>query len=76
MIDVAVMFGANRSTAETELRDTLQFEIELAKVELTLRPIFATFAFNHKKLPFVNRSKRCRSTIRLQLGNCKQPIRI
>lgn len=32
MIDVAVIFGANRTTAESELHDALQFEIELAKV--------------------------------------------
>ena len=32
MVDVAVMFGANRSAAERELLDSLNFEIELAKV--------------------------------------------
>lgn len=32
MVDAAVIFGANRSNAETEFRDVLQFEIELAKV--------------------------------------------
>lgn len=35
MVDAAVIFGANRSNAERELHDTLQFETELAKV-LTL----------------------------------------
>lgn len=32
MVDTAVMFGANRTRAESELLDALQFEIELAKV--------------------------------------------
>lgn len=32
MVDVAVIFGANRSAAEHELLDSLNFEIELAKV--------------------------------------------
>lgn len=32
MIDVAVMFGANRTKAEREMFDALQFEIDLAKV--------------------------------------------
>lgn len=47
MIDVAVMFGANRTRAVSELHDALQFEIELAKVRsmylkrtLSIFPIF------------------------------------
>lgn len=32
MVDAAVMFGANRTAAEHELLDSLNFEIELAKV--------------------------------------------
>lgn len=32
MVDAAVIFNANRSIAKLELLDTLQFEIELAKV--------------------------------------------
>lgn len=32
MVDAAVMFGANRMAAEHELLDSLNFEIELAKV--------------------------------------------
>lgn len=32
MIDIAVIFGANRSRAEIEMTDVLKFEIELAKV--------------------------------------------
>lgn len=32
MIDAAVIFGANRSNAEREMLNALQFEMELAKV--------------------------------------------
>lgn len=32
MVDAAVIFGANRSVAERELMDSLNFETELAKV--------------------------------------------
>lgn len=32
MVDASVIFGANRSIAERELLDSLQFEIELAKI--------------------------------------------
>lgn len=32
MVDAAVIFGANRTSAEIEFLDVLQFEIELAKV--------------------------------------------
>lgn len=35
MVDAAVIFGANRSNAEIEFLDVLQFEMELAKVSLT-----------------------------------------
>lgn len=35
MVDSAVIFGANRSNAEIEFLDVLQFEIELAKILLT-----------------------------------------
>ncbi|XP_031638615.1 neprilysin-2-like [Contarinia nasturtii] len=34
MVDVAVIFGANKRNAEIELLDALQFEIELAKISL------------------------------------------
>lgn len=33
MVDAAVIFGANKSKAEFELLDSLQFEIDLAKVK-------------------------------------------
>lgn len=36
MIDTAVILGADRANAEFELLETLRFEIELAKVFLTL----------------------------------------
>lgn len=32
MVDAAIMFGANKSDAERELLESLNFEIELAKV--------------------------------------------
>lgn len=32
MVDAAVLFGANRTNAELELLDALNFETELAKV--------------------------------------------
>lgn len=32
MVDMAVIFGANRTNAEIEFLDVLQFEMELAKV--------------------------------------------
>ena len=52
MIDVAVMFGANRSRAEKELFDALQFEIELAKVliDTLFFLIFFQFRCNFPKL--------------------------
>lgn len=34
MVDTAVMFGANRTTAEQELLQSLQFEIDLSKVDI------------------------------------------
>lgn len=34
MVDAAVLFGANKTTAERDLRSALQFEMELAKVAL------------------------------------------
>lgn len=37
MLDVAVVLGANRTRAESELRPALEFEIELAKVQNILR---------------------------------------
>lgn len=38
MVEVAELFGANRSQAEQELKASLEFEIELAKVNSGLRP--------------------------------------
>lgn len=34
MVDIAVAFGANRQTATKELKESLDFEIELAKISL------------------------------------------
>ncbi|KAK4879925.1 hypothetical protein RN001_008071 [Aquatica leii] len=34
MVDVAVIFGANRGSAEKELKETLEFQMELAKITL------------------------------------------
>lgn len=34
MVETAVSFGAKRATAEKELKESLEFEIELAKVSI------------------------------------------
>lgn len=36
MVEVAVIFGANKTYAENELRESLKFEITLAKVRQLL----------------------------------------
>ena len=36
MVDFAVIFGAKRARAEKELRDSLEFEIQLANVSIKL----------------------------------------
>lgn len=40
MIDAAILFGANETMAEQQLYNTLQFEMELAKVRVWSRIIF------------------------------------
>jgi len=35
MVDIAVLFGADRQKATEELRESLDFEIELAKISMT-----------------------------------------
>lgn len=40
MIDAAILFGANKTMAEQQLYNTLQFEMELAKVRVLSRNIF------------------------------------
>lgn len=37
MVDIAVIFGANKTTAEEELEESLQFEIELAEISNLLK---------------------------------------
>lgn len=34
MVENAIIFGANRTSAETEMRDALEFEIKLANVSI------------------------------------------
>lgn len=34
MVDIAVIFGADREKAKTELRESLEFEMKLANVHL------------------------------------------
>lgn len=34
MVDIAVLFGANRITAEEDLKKSLEFEIKLANVSI------------------------------------------
>jgi len=36
MVDIAVLFGADRQSAAKELRESLDFEISLAKISMTL----------------------------------------
>lgn len=36
MVNISVALGANRSFAETELKDALLFEIEIAKVKFSI----------------------------------------
>lgn len=36
MVDIAVLFGAERSRAERELKESLGFEISLANVNITI----------------------------------------
>lgn len=49
MVDIAVIYGAERDRAERELLESLEFEIALANVSVHMRPpfyrtpIFATF---------------------------------
>lgn len=45
MVDMAVLFGADRSRAEKELKESVNFEMALANVR-----IFSQFSlqFNHK----------------------------
>lgn len=40
MVDIAVIYGADRSRAESELMDSLNFEIALANVNRNLFSIF------------------------------------
>lgn len=35
MVDIAVIYGANRNRAEKELMDSLKFEMKLANVSVT-----------------------------------------
>lgn len=39
MVDMAVIFGAEKSRAETELRESLNFEISLANVSASILDI-------------------------------------
>lgn len=51
MVDAAVLFGANKTTAERELYKALQFEMELAKVN---ENHFNFFYKNSKKIIFLD----------------------
>lgn len=45
MVDLAVIFGADRSKAETELKESLLFEIELANVSIFINLFICLFFF-------------------------------
>ena len=36
MVDIAVIFGANKSRAEMEMKEALEFQIKLANVSIIL----------------------------------------
>lgn len=55
MVDMAVIFGAEQSRAETELRESLNFEISLANVSASI----LVFSMDSMKFNFLHRS-RCR----------------
>lgn len=44
MVDMAVLFGAERTRAVNELRESLQFEIDLANVSMEYYAL--TFSFS------------------------------
>lgn len=46
MVDNAVIFGANRTRAEVELKDALEFEMKLANVSANIS-IFLSINFAH-----------------------------
>lgn len=47
MVDIAVLFGADRKVAESELKESLKFEIKLANVSFLLRNSKYRIIFNN-----------------------------
>lgn len=54
MVDNAVIFGANRTAAEKELKEALEFEIQLAKVSVINLKSYSCYIKSHchKKMSF------------------------
>lgn len=48
MVSIAVLLGANATTAEKELQDVVKFEMQLANVRILLNQILrVSFNFSH-----------------------------
>lgn len=43
MVDIAVMFGASKERAEKELKESLQFEINLANVSKNILYVYTVY---------------------------------
>lgn len=48
MVDVAVIFGAERNRAEQEMKESLEFEIQLANVSINVHKSKAGHLCNKK----------------------------
>lgn len=53
MVENAIIFGANRTTAEIEMKDALEFEIKLANVRASVHLHFFFQIYNKKHNNFV-----------------------
>lgn len=56
MVDVAVVLGANRDVAMRELKESLEFEIELAKISLSLTTKYSSVRYNNFSIQELNQN--------------------